>query len=491
MPTPTLDLEFTKNERPLQKWISEVSGMADYVGIRKVRELTQTRGARDGRIDDNSIFWDEGLMVEVIIGQQIAYAGTADFSSLGVQKAVQKAVALAKAGKNLSVFTSTEGLRPKAHGQYRSPVQKSLNTKSLQDFYQQLIQATKTMKISDQIVSSSASVNFVETEFEYVNTNGSHTLQNFLMISSHFGVTAQDGTESVSRGLQGPRGLCVQSGLEIFDQFGLEKDLNQVAEEALLLLKAPPCPSKTCDLILMPNQMLIQIHESIGHPLELDRILGDERNFAGWSFVQAQDFGQLQYGSNLMNVTFDPTYQGEFASYSFDDCGNEAKKEYLIKDGKLLRGLGSLESQKRSGIPGVANFRAMSWYRPPIDRMANINLEPGKTTLKEMIAQVEDGILMDSNISWSIDDYRNKFQFGCEMGRIIKDGELKGIVKQSNYRGITVPFWRGLKAVGTQDETAHFGSPFCGKGEPSQIIRVGHASPPCLFSNVEVFGGGK
>jgi len=257
----------------------------------------------------------------------------------------------------------------------------------------------------------------------------------------------------------------------------------------LELLSAPDCPTKTCDLLLMPNQMLIQIHESIGHPLEMDRILGDERNFAGWSFVQPEDFGQLQYGSPLMNVTFDPTVAGEFASYHFDDGGAKAERQHLIKNGRLVRGLGGLESQSRLKKPGVANFRSASWNRAPIDRMANINLEPGTTSLAEMIAGVEDGLLMEANISWSIDDYRNKFQFGCEVGRIIKNGVVQGLVKNANYRGVTVPFWRGLKAVGTRQEVGVYGSPFCGKGEPSQVIRVGHSAPPCLFEKVEVFGG--
>lgn len=190
-----------------------------------------------------------------------------------------------------------------------------------------------------------------------------------------------------------------------------------------------------------------------------------------------------------MNVTFDPTVEGQFASYAFDDCGNPATREYLIKDGLLLRGLGSLESQDRLGLPGVANFRSASWNRAPIDRMANINLEPGSSSLGEMIASVERGVYMTSNRSWSIDDYRNKFQFGCEYARMIEDGKLTQVVKNPNYRGVTVPFWNALQMVGNRDEWEVFGSPYCGKGEPSQIIRVGHASPPCLFSGIEVFGG--
>jgi predicted Zn-dependent protease len=235
--------------------------------------------------------------------------------------------------------------------------------------------------------------------------------------------------------------------------------------------------------------MMLQIHESIGHALEVDRILGDERNYAGWSFVKLEDFGSLRYGSEIMNITFDPTMESEFASYAYDDGGLKATKEYLIKDGILVRGLGGQESQIRSGLDGVANFRSSGWNRAPIDRMANINLEPGDSTFDELISLVENGVYMESNKSWSIDDYRNKFQFGCEYGKLIENGQLTKTVKNPNYRGISTPFWNNLKGVGNKDTFGIYGTPNCGKGEPNQVIRVGHASPACLFENIQVFGG--
>jgi predicted Zn-dependent protease len=235
--------------------------------------------------------------------------------------------------------------------------------------------------------------------------------------------------------------------------------------------------------------MLLQIHESIGHPLELDRILGDERNYAGTSFVTPDMFGSYRYGSELLNVSFDPTREGQFASYAFDDDGTAAERHLLIEDGVLKRPLGGQLSQARAGLPGVANSRATSWNRPPIDRMANLNVEPGESSFEQLVSRVERGIYMETNQSWSIDDSRNKFQFGCEYGRLIEDGELKGVVKKPNYRGISATFWRSLSGVGDAASDSMLGSPFCGKGEPNQVIRVGHASPACLFSNVSVFGG--
>jgi predicted Zn-dependent protease len=235
--------------------------------------------------------------------------------------------------------------------------------------------------------------------------------------------------------------------------------------------------------------MILQIHESIGHPLELDRILGDERNFAGTSFVTPEMFGSYRYGSELLNITFDPTRAEELATYSFDDEGTRAERTYLIRDGILERPLGGAISQARAGLPGVANARADGWNRPPIDRMANLNLEAGTSTFDDMVSSIDRGVLMETNNSWSIDDSRNKFQFGCERGRVIRNGQLGHVVKNPSYRGISASFWRSLAKVGDASTLQVLGTPYCGKGEPGQTIRVGHASPACVFADVDVFGG--
>jgi predicted Zn-dependent protease len=308
-------------------------------------------------------------------------------------------------------------------------------------------------------------------------------------VATDYAATAQDGNVVQKRTDNGMLARCYQAGLEVFEPDVVLARAQQIGEQAIELLSATECPDTTTTLVLAPDQMMLQIHESIGHPLELDRILGDERNYAGSSFVKLADFGQLVYGSPLMNVTFDPTVSGEFASYAFDDAGMPAQRQYLIAAGILLRGLGSLESQARAGVSGVANFRASSWNRAPIDRMANLNLEPGDTSFADMIAGIESGIYMESNRSWSIDDYRNKFQFGCEYARLIENGQLTKTLRNPNYRGITNPFWRNLVQVGDRSTMETYGTPYCGKGEPNQVMRVGHASPVCAFANVEVFGG--
>jgi predicted Zn-dependent protease len=161
----------------------------------------------------------------------------------------------------------------------------------------------------------------------------------------------------------------------------------------------------------------------------------------------------------------------------------------LIRQGILERPLGGAVSQARAGLPGVANARADNWNRPPIDRMANLNLEPGASSFAALVGSIEHGVYMETNNSWSIDDSRNKFQFGCERGRLIENGELGSVVKNPGYRGISANFWRSLAMVGDASTRQVLGTPYCGKGEPSQIIRVGHASPACVFRDVDVFGG--
>ena len=456
---------------------------APWAGLRYSRESSQTRAVRNDAPEKNETTLEEGAMCEVLIDGHFGYAATADLSPDGLQRAFDQAIATTRATGSHKVHAFSDVHRAAVQGVYESPTQTPLATTPLASITECLLAASKAMAVDAKLVNRSAQATVVQTQIDYYSTNGTHTTQRFDMVDIAVAATAVEGVQSQTR----TWAHTGQFGGEVFDVAVFAEQGLRVATEALELLAAPNCPSGTMDLILMPDQMMLQIHESIGHPLELDRILGDERNYAGWSFVQPSDFGSLRYGSPLMNVTFDPTKENAFASYAFDDGGNPAHREFLIEGGVLKRGLGSVESQARSGLPGVANFRSSSWNRAPIDRMANVNLEPGASRLEDMIASVEDGILMSTNRSWSIDDYRNKFQFGCEHGRLIKHGKLAGVVRNPNYRGVTVDFWNRLSAVG-QDQVTH-GTPYCGKGEPSQVIRVGHSSPPCLFRGVEVFGG--
>jgi predicted Zn-dependent protease len=339
--------------------------------------------------------------------------------------------------------------------------------------------------IDPRIVARSAALERRRLEQLYLTSDGGDVHQQFAFTVPHAHVAANEGTETQTRSFVHAQ----QGGLEQLQRSGFVGCGRRLAEEALELLAAPNCPTGRMDLLLMPDQMMLQIHESIGHPLELDRILGDERNYAGTSFVTLDMFGTYRYGSDLLDVTFDPGIPEEIGTYAFDDDGTAARKVWLIEKGVLRRPLGGHLSQLRAGREGVANARASGWNRAPIDRMANLNVEPGESTLADMIASIERGVLMRTNTSWSIDDSRNKFQFGCEWGELIENGRRKGVVKNPNYRGISAEFWRSLRMLGNRDTFEVHGTMYCGKGEPNQAINVGHASPACVFSNVEVFGG--
>lgn len=469
--------------------LNRIKHAAEWIGLRWVEESHHHRGVRNGLPEDNGIQRVQGAMIEALVEGHIGYAGTSDLTAEGLERAAASAAALAKATAAQRLSTHCKSLRPPVQGHFVTPRARWLDSLALEALTTELINACRHLKVHEHIETTRAEVTLVDSRTHYLTSDGTAIHQKHAFIYQNFQATARDGGAPQQRSLNGTTARCLQGGLELIDWTRLQPELERTGQEAIELLRAENCPEGTLDLVLAPDQMLLQIHESIGHPLELDRILGDERNYAGWSFVRAEDFGTLQYGSTLMNVVFDPTLESEFASYGFDDGGAPAERQDLIRQGLLVRGLGGLESQARLGVPGVANFRASGWNRAPVDRMANINLEAGDTRFEDLIAGVEQGIFMQSNRSWSIDDYRNKFQFGCEYARLIENGRLTRVVKNPNYRGLTLPFWHSLDAVGDSASFELFGTPYCGKGEPNQMIRVGHAAPACRFRQIEVFGG--
>lgn len=460
----------------------------DFCSLRYARERSESLRVRDGVLLPVSLGEDAGAMVTVIHGGGLGYAATSDLSEEGLREAIKRAQGWAERSAGRSVIDFEQIAASHPQGSYRGPVEQPWESVSLKDKIELLQGLSQELKVSDKIVTWSAGLGVVWSDTFTLTNGGGRLEQSFSYIFPSLEAVANQGSETQSRSF-GAHAFCQQGGLEVLGPLGFRESPGRIGREALELLDAPNCPEGTMDLLLGPDQMILQIHESIGHPIELDRILGDERNYAGTSFVTLDMFGSFQYGSKLLNVSFDPTRPEQMASYGFDDEGTPATKEYVIKDGLLLRPLGGTTSQARAGVAGTANARASSWNRPPIDRMANLNVEPGESSFEELVSQVERGVFMETNSSWSIDDSRNKFQFGCEFGRLIEDGQLKGVVKKPNYRGVSRDFWRDLKGVGDASTFKVMGTPNCGKGEPNQVIRVGHASPTCLFGDVEVFGG--
>ncbi len=466
-----------------------IAPAVDHCSLRLVHEEHDLLTVRRDVLQPVRHTVDAGAMITVHHGGGVGYGATCDLSEEGLRQAARRAQDWAgySAGRGVTDFSAVA--MPRSSGRWATPVERPFTGRGLADMVELLQDASRRLHPDERIVDWTASLWSTRARSTLATADGAVVEQEHELLSPDASVVASAGGEVQRRSWGGGRGASQQGGLEILDSLDFGAVVDRIPVEALQLLCAPDCPSGRMSLLLAPSQMMLQIHESIGHPLELDRILGDERNYAGTSFVTAEMFGRYRYGSQLLNITFDPTVPREFAGYGFDDEGAPARREHLIRDGLLVRGLGGTISQARSGLSGVANARAQSWNRPPIDRMANLNLEPGTSSLEALISRVERGVFMRTNCSWSIDDSRNKFQFGCELGRLIEDGQLKGLVRNPNYRGISSTFWRSLSGLGDPSTFQVFGTPYCGKGEPNQIIRVGHGSPVALFDDVEIFGG--
>ena len=472
----------------LEERFRQIAPNVDFCSLRFVREHTEFLSVRQNVLQPVATSEESGAMLTVHDGGGMGYAATSDLTLSGLRRAALQARDWAQQSAGRSVIDCTTIAMEPCQGEYATLERIPWSTVPLADKIALLQDESKRLQTDDRIVDWEASLQYTEMDTLLLTADGGRVQQRFRYLVPMLSATANAGTETQTRTFGG-RGYARQGGLESLDAVGFYTAAPRLAAEALQLLTAPNCPTDRMAVLLAPDQMILQIHESIGHPLELDRILGDERNYAGTSFVTPDMFGTYQYGSELLNITFDPTRPEQFVSYGFDDEGQAAHREYLIQRGILVRALGGLTSQVRAALPGVANARACSWNRPPIDRMANLNLEPGESSLADMIAAIERGIYMQTNCSWSIDDSRNKFQFGCEWGQLIENGTLTTVVKNPNYRGISATFWRSLNMVGNVDTLEVMGTPNCGKGEPNQVIRVGHASPACLFTQVEVFGG--
>ena len=467
----------------------EVAPPADYWCVRAVDDRIDEITVRRDVVEPLLVRRSAGAMVTVTHGAGHGWAATGDLTPSGLRAAAERALELARMTADKALFAAALLPRPAARGSYASPVRRPWASLALRDRIALAREACRDLDAGPRIVDRIASLVHRSTDVVILDDSGARIEQTFEHVRPLLAAVANEGSVTQRRTHAGEN-CARQGGLEQIDALVFVGAAAPLAEQALALLAAPECPDGVMNVVLMPGQMALQVHESIGHPLELDRILGDERNYAGTSFVTPDMFGSYRYGSALLNVTFDVSRPEEAASYGYDDAGTPAEAAYLIRDGVLLRPLGGALSQARSGLAGVACARACGWQRPPIDRMGNVNLEPGTSTLVELVARAERGVLMDVNRSWSIDETRDKFQFGCEVGWMIRDGKLAELVRNPGYRGRAASFWRSLDAVGRADTVEVWGPTNCGKGEPNQAIHVGHAAPPCLFRSVEVFGAG-
>ncbi len=338
------------------------------------------------------------------------------------------------------------------------------------------------------VSSADAWMEWVRVEKRLLTSEGTDTTQRFTYGGAGMEVFAL-GDDGVSQRRsyptwQGSDGF--QGGWEGLDALDLMGHTGEIRDEAIALLSAPPCPEGSRDLILDASQVALQIHESCGHPTELDRALGSEISLAGGSFLQPRMLGKLQYGSDIVDIVADSTSAGGMGTFGWDDEGVAAGTHPLIERGKFVDYLSSRETAHALGRETTGTMRADGWNRAPMIRMVNVSLQPQKGTLDELIADTKDGVFMLVDKSWSIDDLRLNFQFSCEAAWEIKNGKKTRLLRDPRYTGITPELWGSCDAICGREEWKLFGLSTCGKGDPMQIMQVGHGAAPARFRGVSV-----
>jgi TldD protein len=343
------------------------------------------------------------------------------------------------------------------------------------------------MRVKDIKVASSH-MRFVRELQFFANNEGSFIEQEILRSGAGYSATAVGGGDMQIRSFPDSHGgqfMC--KGYEVIEELPLIENAQRTAEEAAALLKAPKCSERKADLILGGSQLALQIHESIGHPTELDRVLGTEANYAGTSFVTIDKLGKFQYGSSKVNIVADSTVPHGLATLGYDDEGVAAQRWHLIENGVFV---GYLTSRETAPVIGEERsrgaMRADGWQRIPIIRMTNMSLMPGEWTLDDLIADTKDGIYMDTNKSWSIDQKRLNFQFGTEIAWEIKNGKKTRMLKNAVYQSTTPEFWNSCDAVCNSDHFVLWGLVNCGKGQPGQTAEMSHGAAPARFKNVQI-----
>jgi TldD protein len=323
-----------------------------------------------------------------------------------------------------------------------------------------------------------------ETRKWFVSSEGHRIDQHVRECGAGIMATAIGDGETQRRSYPAARGQYATRGWEFVDALDLGAHAARVGSEARALLTAPPCPSGDTTLILGAEQLALQIHESVGHAIELDRILGWEAAYAGTSWLDLAHLGSMKYGSELMNITIDPTIPGALGSFGYDDEGTPAVPRDAVRNGTWVGVLAGRDSAAVAGLDYAGSVRADGWARLPMVRMTNVGLEPGPHTLEEIIAATDDGIFMETNRSWSIDDRRLNFQFGTEVGYEVKNGQLGRLLRNPTYTGIGPQFWSSMDMLSS--EVVVWGTPNCGKGQPGQIGHTGHPAAPARFRDVRV-----
>lgn len=457
----------------------------------RVMELRQrylsTKNGQAGQVRDTQSL---GLGIRVIADGGWGFASTNDLSRDTVDRAAANAVEIAKASalcKKKDVRLAPEA-KVAAHWEAECKIDPfSVPISACLDL---MLKADAELRRVNGITLAEASMDFRHIDQLFLSSEGSEIRQIKTQTGAGIVATSFAGSEIQRRSYPNSFGGQYQTcGYEMVEEMDLPGNAQRIAEEAVALHKADQCPAGEKDIILGSSQLGLQIHESIGHPIELDRVLGDEANFAGMSFLTLEKLNNLKYGSDIVNVVADATvaHGPGLGTFAYDDEGVAAQSTPVVQNGQFVGYLTSRESAISAGQARSSGaMRAEGWNRIPLIRMTNVSLLPGKGKLEDLIASTDDGIYMETNRSWSIDDRRYNFQFGTEIGWEIKQGRKVRMLKNPSYGGITTEFWNACDAICGPEEWVLWGTPNCGKGQPMQTMGTGHGASPARFRKIKL-----
>jgi len=459
---------------------------ADYADVRFVETDRETIEVENGALSSFNVSNDRGIGIRVLVNGAWGFASTNELRKEELLRTAAQAVEIARASSIVKKENIKLSPVKKYIASYVTPIIKDPFKIDAAKKIELLIQATNLM-LKDKVTKTEGSLDFWKTHKWFLSSEGSEIEQSIFEsgggIAAHAIKEGEFQTRSYPASFEGD---YATSGYEFIEKLKLSENAERVAHEANKLLMAPVCPEGIRDIVLGGSQLALQVHESCGHPAELDRVLGKELSYAGGSFLTLDKLNHFDYGSPMVTITADATIPGGLGSFAFDDEGVPAGKTYLVKQGRFTGYLTSREDAVKLGQKSNGTARAENWNRIPLVRMTNINLLPGHFELDELIGDIKDGLYLDYNKSWSIDDRRLNFQFGTEVAREIKNGKLGKFYKNAMYQGMTPEFWQSCDGIGKEKYWHVWGIPNCGKGQPGQTMHVGHGTSPARFRNIKV-----
>ena len=470
-------------ERALEK-IRELG--ATYGDVRIVKRAGESVEVKNGKVEALTSDTDEGFGIRVVADGAWGFASSLNINPEEIDSVAERAVRIARA--SATVDHKPVALSPvePAEGSFGFDVERDPFEVPMEEKIQLLLDADRVMRETPEIRVAESRMHFWRTEKFFASTEGSYIEQFKTESGGGIEATAVGDGDVQKRSYPAADGDCAVAGYEFVEGMDLLAHAERVAREASALLKAPQCPSDRRALILEGSMLALQVHESCGHPVELDRVFGTEASYAGTSFLTPEKLNDFRYGSELVNICADATVPGGLGSFFYDDEGVPAQKTDIIKDGIFSGYLSSRETAAELGLESSGAMRADGWNRIPIIRMTNINLRPGDWSLGEIIEDTKHGLYGETVGSWSIDDKRLNFQFATELAYDVEDGSLGRIYKNPTYTGITYEFWGGCDAIAGEDEWRLWGVSNCGKGEPCQVMHVGHGVAPARFKDVRI-----